>query len=108
MVNYFEFVLVLVIIGLGILLYKFYQKKKQNEKEIEILEKEKDEYADFGKGLAEYNKKISQLKEKRKQKILESLKEKGKLKTKGVADILEVSRATAFRYLEELKQKSQN
>ena len=56
-------------------------------------------------GFEEYNKKINQIKEEIKQKILDIIKEKGNIQTKEVAELFEVSRATAFRYLEELEKE---
>ncbi len=56
-------------------------------------------------GIAEFNRRIQEIKEERKRKILGELKKRSKIKTNEVADLLEVSRATAFRYLEELEQE---
>ena len=49
--------------------------------------------------------KMQEIKETRKQNILKELAEQDNIKTNQVADFLEVSRATAFRYLEELEQE---
>ena len=56
-------------------------------------------------GFAEFNRKKQEIKETRKQGILKELEKRGKIKTNEVADFLEVSRATAFRYLEELEKE---
>jgi len=56
-------------------------------------------------GFSGYNEKMAKIKEERKQKIVDALKNGGKIKTDGVADLLDISRATAFRYLEELEKE---
>ena len=55
-------------------------------------------------GFSEFNEKVAKLKEERKQRIMDALKDGGRIKTDGVADLLDISRATAFRYLEELEK----
>ena len=49
--NYFEIILVLIIVGMGVWVWCLLKDKKENEKEILAIEKERDELADFGKGL---------------------------------------------------------
>ena len=87
-------------------------KKRIKELEIELkrTEKEKDEVLRQAQdsailGIADFNRKTQEIKENRKQEILKELAERGKIKTNEVADFLEVSRATAFRYLEELEKQ---
>lgn len=82
-------------------------KKRVGELEIELkrTEKEKEEQENVALGLADFNRHMQKIKEDRKQKILEKLTEQGKVKTDEVADVLKVSRASAFRYLEELEKQ---
>lgn len=56
-------------------------------------------------GLAEFNRRMQEIKENRKQGIIKELAERGKIQTNKVADLFDISRATAFRYLEELEQE---
>ncbi|HCC60043.1 MAG: hypothetical protein A2402_02440 [Candidatus Staskawiczbacteria bacterium RIFOXYC1_FULL_37_43] len=77
--DFLYIVLVLVVAGLGFWVYKLYQDKKESNREAEALAKEKDEYAELGQGLAEYNQKLQDKKEQAKQKILDLLKSKGNL-----------------------------
>src|SRR3989344_2422474 len=57
-------------------------------------------------GFSEFNEKMVAIKKERKERILEELKKVGKLRTSRVTDLLDISRATAFRYLEELEKES--
>jgi len=57
-------------------------------------------------GLDEYNRKLRKIKEERKRRILELIKEKGRVKNKQVAKALEISTATVTRYLDELSQEN--
>lgn len=68
-------------------------------------EREKEEQVNFMSGIEEFNRRTQEIKEERKQKIIESLTNQGKIKTNDVADLLDISRATAFRYLEELEKE---
>lgn len=56
-------------------------------------------------GLADFNRQMQKIKEERKQEILKELAERSKIKTNEVANLFEVSRTTAFRYLEELEKE---
>src|SRR3989344_2591183 len=105
MINYFEVILVLVIIALGAWIWKLYQNKQEGEREASALEKEKDEYADLGKGLEEYNKKMQEKREAAINKIIEMLSEKKKIGSGDVADALRVSSRTAVRYLDEIEKQ---
>ena len=55
-------------------------------------------------GLLEYNEERHETKEKAKSKIINMLKEKGRATNQEVEELLEVSDATATRYLEELER----
>ena len=56
-------------------------------------------------GFSEFNEKMAKIKEERKRKIMGELKRVGKIQTSEVADLLDISKITAFRYLEELQQE---
>ncbi|OGZ65215.1 MAG: hypothetical protein A2998_01170 [Candidatus Staskawiczbacteria bacterium RIFCSPLOWO2_01_FULL_37_25b] len=106
MINFFEIVLVLVIVGLGGWVYKLYQDKNESDREAKALAKEKDEYAELGQGLAEYNQKLQEKKEQAQQKIFDLIKSKGKISNKEAAKALGVSSATIRRYLDDLEAEN--
>jgi len=99
-------VLVLVIVGLGGWVYKLYQDKKESDREAKALAKEKDEYAELGQGLAEYNQKLQEKKEHAQQKIFDLIKSKGKINNKEAAKSLGLSSATIRRYLDDLEAEN--
>jgi hypothetical protein len=70
MINIFEIILVLIIVGLAWVVYKSYQHNEADKKEIMAIEKERDEYVELGRGLAEYNQKLIEKKNLAKDKIL--------------------------------------
>ena len=107
--NIFIFLLGIVL-GAGVIW--LVMKKRVGELEIDLkrTEKEKEEVLRQARdsailGIADFNRKTQEIKENRKQGILNELEKLNKIKTNQVADFLEVSRATAFRYLEELEQE---
>ncbi|MEK9154626.1 MAG: winged helix-turn-helix transcriptional regulator [Patescibacteria group bacterium] len=63
----------------------------------------KPEYENIG--LSQYRKEINFLKEKRKYKIISLLREKSEITNNDVEKLLDVSDATATRYLDELEAK---
>ena len=86
------------------------RKIKEVERELKRTEKEKEEVLrqiqdSAISGIADFNRRLREIKEERKRKILGELEKQSRVKTNEVADLLEVSRATAFRYLEELEQE---
>ena len=83
----------------------FAKKCREIKNDLARTEKELEKEKEILGGFEEYNKKINQIKEEIKQKILDIIKEKGNIQTKEVAELFEVSRATAFRYLEELEKE---
>lgn len=101
--------LVLLIILLWALLMKMIfrlrQENDRNKKEIIFLRKEKDEYEDLGKGLAEYNRKLQKKKNLAKSKIMLVLKKQNKISNHDVVKLLEISSATAVRYFDELEKE---
>jgi DeoR/GlpR family transcriptional regulator of sugar metabolism len=56
--------------------------------------------------LESFNEKRQKKIEGRKDKIVEAIKEKGSIQTGEVSDMLDVSRNTAYRYLEELEKEN--
>ncbi len=56
-------------------------------------------------GFDEFNRRIAEIKEERKQMILKELSNRGRMQTNHATDLLNVSRATTFRYLEELEKE---
>ncbi len=101
-----EIIYILIIIGLGIWIFWLLEQKKENEKEVLALGKEKDELAELGKGLEEYNRKMQEKKEKAKEKIMELFSKKEKVSHKDVVVALNASKNTAVRYLDELEMES--
>jgi len=96
-----------LIIGAGAVWVWLSKKQKEAQEEVEKLKKEiKTAEDDFGE-LSDYNKKVAGIKEQRKQKILSHIKEKGKTDAGKVSQLLDVSRYTAFRYLDELEKDGQ-
>jgi len=69
------------------------------------VEKEIQKEREMWYGFSEYNERVAALKAARKAKIMEKLKGGGNMHTGQVADLLDISRATAFRYLEELEKE---
>lgn len=93
------------VVGGSVAWILFYKNQKEALKEAERLKKEMDKEKQEFSGLEEYNKKTAEIKEERKQKILSQIRESGKTDAGKIADLLNVSRYTAFRYLEELEKQ---
>jgi len=117
--NLFFIFLLGIVLGGGIVWLFIKRKIKELEVELKRTEKEIEKErvllrtckletgrAESGaSGLADFNRRMQEIKETRKQEILKKLTEQGKIKTNETADLLEVSSVTAFRYLEELEQE---
>lgn len=101
----------LVVVAMGFWVYKLYQDKKESDREVTALEKEKNEYAELGQELTEYNQKLQEKKEQAKAKILEMFAtqqdqdKQARISNSDVAKKLDISRASAFRYLDELEKQ---
>jgi predicted HTH transcriptional regulator len=80
-------------------------KQKETQEEVEKMEKEIKAAEEQFLGLSDYNKKATEIKEQGKEKILNYIKEKGKIDAGQASSLLDVSRYTAFRYLEELQRQ---
>ena len=101
-----EGVYILIIIILVGVAVRFYFLLKNNENEVVLAEKEKDEYAELGRGLAEYNAKLQEKKDKSKAKILEIFGGgKSQISHKDISKALGFSRTSVVRYLDELEKE---
>ena len=97
--------LILIIAGMGVWIWYLLRNKKEDERELTLVGKEKDEYAEMGKGLAEYNQKMQEKKNQMKAKILEMLKAKIKISNRDIAESLEIGRIQVIRYMDELEKE---
>ena len=119
--NQFFIFLLGIVLGAGVIWVMAKRRMKELEIELKRTEKEKEEVLRQAQdsailGIADFNRRTQEIKETRKQGILKELEKLnppshkatdglGKIKTNEVADLLDISRATAFRYLEELEQE---
>jgi predicted HTH transcriptional regulator len=94
-----------VVLGAGVVWVVLKGRMRELEIELKRTEREKEEQTKIVSGFEDFNRQQEEIKEARKQKILGELAKRSKIKTNQVADFLEVSRATAFRYLEELEKE---
>jgi len=93
---------------LALVVFLFLRLRELSD-EIRRLEQERkieQENLKQASGLDEYNRKLRKIKEERKRRILELIKEKGRVKNKQVAKALEISTATVTRYFDELSQEN--
>jgi len=79
--------------------------KVEGVREAAALEREKEECLKMGEGLAEYNEKVQEKKEKIMAQILEMAKGGAKVSNREVAKKLGVARTSALRYLDELEKQ---
>ena len=98
-------ILIVIIVVLIGVCFKLYKNKKESEMEVALAEKEMGEYAELGKGLAEYNQKMQERKNQAKEKIMAMLEAKAKINNYDVAKSLNTSSASARRYLDELENE---
>ena len=68
------------------------------------LQREMDEWKGSCSGLGGYNQKMQEIKDQKKNKIMELFAD-GKTSNTEVADHVQISRSSAFRYLEELEKE---
>lgn len=101
--SYLSIILVIVIVALILVIGFSGKENKENQKEIGRTEKERDEYLALGAGLAEYNQRLQERKNRLKARILELFQTKEKIAHREVAEALDVSRTSAVRYLDELE-----
>ncbi len=104
MTNILIFIVGLVI---GFVVAWVWVSRETNEvkREIGRVEREVQKEREMWYGFSEYNEKMAGVKAGRKQKIMDELKKNGRIHTGEAADLLDISRATAFRYLEELEKE---
>lgn len=95
--------LLLVIFALGMWAWKLQCDKVEADREARLASKERDEYVEIGKGLAEYNQKVQKKKDEVKNKILEILEGESKISNRDITNKLNISRASVIRYLDELE-----
>ena len=98
-------ILVLAVVALASWVAKLYKDKKESDREVGLVENEKNECVALGQGLAQYNQKLQEKKNQVKEKILELFKTKSEISNHDVAEKLNISRASAFRYLDELEKE---
>jgi predicted HTH transcriptional regulator len=79
---------------------------KDDQREMQQPEQKEQEQEEDASGLESFNEKRQKKIEGRKDKIVEAIKEKGSIQTGEVSDMLDVSRNTAYRYLEELEKEN--
>jgi len=87
------------------MVWKLGQENNRNRREVILIEKEKNEYAELGKGLAGYAQKVQEKKNQIKDKIMTFLEKQDKISNHDVVKLLEISSATAVRYLDELEEE---
>jgi predicted HTH transcriptional regulator len=96
---------ILLLTGVSVFLYVENRRLRQDIARSEKEEHERVNCAIQSSGLDDYNARLQEIKEERKAKILEFLKEAGSLSSGDIADRLEVSRSTALRDLNELEKE---
>jgi len=104
--EYLTVILILIIFGLGMWVWKLRNEKFEQEGEALMEQKEKDEYIEMGKGLAEYNQMVQEKREKAKAKILEMFGKSNRLSCSGAAKELHISNASARRYFDDLEAEN--
>ena len=82
------------------------QKFKDDQQEVQQPEQKEQEQEEDASGLESFNEKRQKKIEGRKDKIVEAIKEKGSIQTGEVSDMFDVSRNTAYRYLNELEEEN--
>ena len=81
------------------------RKMKEGEGEVKRTQKEAEKEREMFGGFDEYNEKMARVKKERKDKIVLELEKARRVRAGEVADLLDISKVTAFRYLEELQQE---
>lgn len=100
-----EIIYILIIFLLIICIILLLKKINKFKNSINVILKEKREIKKLGGGISEYNRKIQERKERHKIKIIEILKQKGKITNNEIEKALEVSDATVTRYFDELEKE---
>jgi|SRR3989344_1641991 len=103
-----EYILIFIVgslVGFLVAWVWFNKRKKELKQEAGRVEREIQTEREIWYGFSQFNEKMAEVKVSRKQKIMDELKRVGKVQTNTAADLLDISRATAFRYLEELEKE---
>jgi len=100
-----DLITILILTGLAVFLYIENRRLRQDIARRAVEEDARVECAIESSGLDDYNARLQEIKEERKAKILEFLKEAGSLSSGDIAEMLEVSRSTALRDLNELEKE---
>jgi predicted HTH transcriptional regulator len=82
------------------------QKIKDDQREMQQPGEKEQEQEEDASGLESFNAKRQKKIEGCKDKIVEAIKKKGSIQTGEVSEMLDVSRNTAYRYLEELEKEN--
>jgi predicted HTH transcriptional regulator len=82
------------------------RKIKDDRREMQQPEQKEEEQEEDASGLESFNEKRQKKIEGRKDKIVEAIKKKGSIQTGEVSNMFNVSRNTAYRYLEELEKEN--
>lgn len=97
---------IIVLVVVVMIVWVWWRKKYEIvERELRRTQKELEKERELFNGFDEYNREIAQLKSERKQKIMDEIQKQGGINAHRAADLIEISRFTAFRYLEELEQE---
>jgi predicted HTH transcriptional regulator len=83
----------------------FSKREKEFRTEARRMEKEIQIEREIWYGFSEFNEKLLEIKEQRKGKIMNVMEKGAKMSTHKAADLLDISRTSAFRYLEELQKE---
>jgi len=95
----------IIIVTLALAALWYWHKLRETRRELARTQKElTQERQLFSGGFEEYNKKMQEIKEQRKQRVISELAIRT-LQTNDVAELLDVSRTASFRYLEELEKE---
>jgi predicted HTH transcriptional regulator len=103
--DYFSMFLMTVIIALVWYAGTGRMAIREDEKEIHRVEKEMEECVALGAGLAEYNQRLQERKEKIKNQIIEMFKENEKITNSDIVEKLDISKTSTVRYLDELEEE---
>lgn len=103
--DYFSMFLIAVILTLVWYAGTGRTEIKEDEKEIRRVEKEVEECVALGAGLAEYNQRLQERKEKKKNQILEMFKGNEKITNSDIVKKLDISKTSTVRYLDELEEE---
>ena len=98
-------IIIIFLLILGAVCFIYDKNIKELKRELERAQKEIEREREMLGGFDEFNKRATQIKEEGKQEIINKLRKTNRINTGKVADLLEVSKVTAFRYLEELEKE---